>query len=167
MANGMCVRLKSLKGFEAFAAVFKHGTRFAYRGISAFVVFRAPGRHNADSTDATTTNDAEPIHVSGASVTLYFGVTAKKRTRPAVLRNRVKRLLRESLRHSVRRLLEHSQTLEEFTCIERLVLVCNIIPERPTMLRLQMLTPLVERILKQVLAHAKRKFSPTLIQQQP
>jgi len=166
MADGVRVRLESLKGSEAFAAVFKHGTRFAYRGITAFVVFRAPERQNAGSADAPTTNSAEQIHAMGVPVTLHFGVTAKKRTRPAVLRNRIKRLLRESLRHSIRRLLEHSQHLEGFACIERLVLVCNIIPERPTMLRLQALAPLVERILKQALAHVAQQHAPTPTQQQ-
>lgn len=92
---------------------------------------------------ATTTNTIK-------SFSIHFGVTAKKRTRPAVLRNRIKRLLRESLRAAI---LLHPQAAQ---AIEAIVLVCNAVPDKPQLLPLENVLAPVERIIKDAVKHHKR-----------
>lgn len=118
--NTKMMRLYPLKGYNAFGRVFEEGRRFANGSITTLVVFRKP-----DSTEHGTA--------------LHYGVTAKRRTRPAVLRNRIKRLLRESLRHVVQ---EYSEAGEELP-IQELVLVWNAIPRKSSLLRLRTVLPAV------------------------
>ncbi len=141
-----------LKGFQAFDAVFRHGARFAYRGVTAFVLFEdvlakaqksSPEDHALQNIYAhyqryssrSTSNDE-------ASHALLVGVSAKRRTRPAVMRNRIKRLLRTSIHQTIQREGQRSRG------IAAMVLICNIIPEKPSLLMLDEIAPLVRRIIQ-------------------
>ncbi len=151
------LRLQSLKGFEAFGTAMSKGQRFSARGITAFVVFRSPAP-----------NDAE----FSAPQTVFFGVTMKKRTRPAVLRNRIKRLLRESLRLALQQKKQDKKhdknNLRNTTTVkngeqsqeifESIVLVCNNIPEKPNLLRLEDVLPAVKNILKRAREYYKEHY---------
>jgi ribonuclease P protein component len=135
--------LVSLKGHEAFDGVFKQGVRFAHRGMTGFVRFRT-----ADASQQTQTQTTQ---------TILFGVTAKKRTRPAVLRNRIKRLLRESLRRAFAQ-MSARQRAEAFAAIDAIVLICNAIPERAAMIGLEHTAYPVERIIKDALRARQAQF---------
>lgn len=139
--------LESLKGFEAFGAVFQTGTRFAYRGMTAFVHFRSVAQTTVQTKDERAVERVDEHGHGMRRMTLRFGVTAKKRTRPAVLRNRIKRLLRESLRIALLR------RPEAVRIIEAIVLVCNVIPEKPQLLRLENVLAPVERIVQNAIKH--------------
>lgn len=142
------VHLVSLKGFEAFQDVLSRGKRFTSQGITGFVLFKPATEAGSDL----------------ASNTIYFGVTAKKRTRPAVMRNRIKRLLRESLRLSIKKNLPRKPTqkiqvpVQEM--VEAIVLIGMYIPEKPQMLHLQDVLPGVQTILKRAKEYYHKQYTP-------
>jgi ribonuclease P protein component len=160
---------------NAFADVFEHGARFPHRGITGFVCLRTDKSESAANTDnpneyllpTTTQRLNAQAHAYGMTLSdgmilsaqehgqkhiIEFGVTAKRRTRPAVLRNRIKRLLRESLRLAVTR------QPEAFEAIERIVLVCTTIPEHSRTLGLAEIAASVERIITNAISvHRKRQ----------
>ncbi len=129
------MRLHPLKGYNAFGHVFEAGRRFANGSVTALVVF-----HDPDSTQAE-------------QQILRFGVTARKRTRPAVLRNRIKRLLRESLRQIIE---EYSQA-GKVPPFRELVLVWNAIPRKSSLLRLRMVLPAVRDTLDRATRHYRKE----------
>ena len=132
--------LRPLKGHNAFDVVFRHGARFAYRGVTAFILFREI------LTPELLAKEPALMRLVDAkkdfTQTLIVGVSSKRRTRPAAMRNRIKRLLRASV-HEVAQ-------LERVSCggIAAMVLICNIIPETPSLLGLGDVLPLVRRIFQ-------------------
>lgn len=140
-----------------FDAVFTHGSRFAYRGITSFILFR----HALDTETAAHDPKLDKFRTSSPQ-TLFVGVTAKRRTRPAVVRNRIKRLLRVSVRNVAQRFLASiTHHNNHIVSIVAIVLVCHIIPERPSLLRLSDIQPLVERIFHNAY-RSLRSMSPSL-----
>ncbi|TAE29284.1 MAG: hypothetical protein EAZ92_06785 [Candidatus Kapaibacterium sp.] len=141
-----------LKGFQAFDAVFRHGARFAYRGVTAFVLFddvlakaqkSSPDDHALQHISANYQQHSSVITGNDTlSHALLVGVSAKRRTRPAVMRNRIKRLLRTSIHQTIQREGQLSRG------IAAMVLICNIIPEKPSLLVLDEIAPLVGRIVQ-------------------
>jgi ribonuclease P protein component len=132
--------LQPLKGHNAFDVIFRHGARFAYRGVTAFIVFReilTPELLAAEPALMRLVDAKKECRH-----TLVIGVSSKRRTRPAAVRNRIKRLLRASV-HEV---VQH----ERVSCdgVAAMVLICNIIPEKPSMLGLGDVLPLVRRIFQ-------------------
>lgn len=136
------MRLQPLKGYDAFGNVFRTGRRFSNGKLTALVVFRPP----VSASAAYTAGTAEQQIV-------YFGVTARKRTRPAVLRNRIKRLLRESMRQIAR---EHNCATSSPFC--ELVLVWNAVPSRPSLLRLATVLADVREVLDRATDYYRREY---------
>ena len=132
--------LRPLKGHNAFDVVFRHGARFAHRGITAFILFREFLTPELLAAEPALTRLVEATNA--ANTTLIVGVSSKRRTRPAAMRNRLKRLLRASV-HEVAQ-------VERISCdgIAAMVLICNIIPDKPSLLGLGDVLPLVRRIFQ-------------------
>lgn len=81
------IKLKPIKGFKAFSKAFGAGRKFHEKNLLASIVFGNP--KDVESDD----------NAMGEDRYLYFGVSIGKKTaRRAVVRNRIKRLMRESLR---------------------------------------------------------------------
>lgn len=132
--------LYPLKGFQAFDAIFRHGERFAYRGVTAFILFE--NRCTPDFVGQTPALGHITKVWEKDGNALIVGVSAKRRTRPAAMRNRVKRLLRAAAHLVIEREGQSSHG------IVAMVLVCNIIPAKPSLLRLDEVLPLVRRIIQ-------------------
>lgn len=142
------VQLISLKGFEAFQDVLSRGKRFTSQGITGFVLFKTDLSNSPKSPRST----------------IHFGVTAKKRTRPAVMRNRIKRLLRESLRLSLKknppRKPAHKSQVPVQEIVEAIVLIGMYVPEKPQLLHLHDVLPGVQTILKRAKDYYHKQYSP-------
>jgi ribonuclease P protein component len=124
------MRLRPLKGYDAFGNVFRTGRRFSNGKATAMVVFRPP------------ISVSEPAIAITEQQIVYFGVTARKRTRPAVLRNRIKRLLRES----IRQIADEQHRTKPFPFRE-IVVVWNAVPSRPSLLGLETVLEAVRDVL--------------------
>jgi ribonuclease P protein component len=153
----MMVRVRPLKGFEAFSAVFRRGIKFSAGKLSAFFVFVPLPR--AEDTGSVLLPE---------EWTISCGVTTKKGTRPAVLRNRIKRLLRESLRTTFADFPRHSQPNEVGIRVMRsiemmpqtAIIVWHDIPKHPQRLRQADVQEAVSILYDKILRHCRSAQYP-------
>ena len=131
------MRLQPLKGYNAFGHVFETGKRFAGGSVTAFTVF------------------GDPAKTVQKQQLLRFGVTARKRTRPAVLRNRIKRLLRESLRQ----IAHDYDRAGEVLPFQEIVLIWNAVPRKPSLLRLHAVLPAVRDVVDRATRYYRKEYS--------
>lgn len=148
------VRIAPLKGHGTFDVIFEHGARFAYRGVTGFILFR----HTLAALEKSSVLDIAKFATIPPN-TVLVGVGAKRRTRPAAMRNRVKRILRAAVQNALWNV--HAMPFyaenEPFP-IAAIVLICNIIPDKPSLLHLMEIQPLVERIFQ----NAERNYRSKL-----
>lgn len=138
------MRLQPLKGYGAFGTVFATGRRFSIGSATAIVVF------NDGAAQAM-----EHRKTDGTQQIVYFGVTARKKTRPAVLRNRIKRLLRESVRLLAN---EYRQSDKAFP-FRAFVFVWNAVPARPSLLHLRTVLPAVRTLVEKAARYYEHEHS--------
>lgn len=138
------MHLQPLKGYGAFGTVFGTGQRFSNGSATAIVVFRSGEKEGIEHI--------QPEHTQQI---VYFGVTARKKTRPAVLRNRIKRLLRQSVRLLA---AEYRQSGKSFP-FRAFVLVWNAVPAHPSLLHLQTVLPTVRILMEKALRYNERERS--------
>lgn len=127
----MLMVVRPLKGYGSFDKVIRQGHKVFHRGIVAFV--------RLIPEDEQKDMPADRI--------LHLGVTCKKRTRPAVMRNRIKRLMRESMRNLCRSPHLGPQFWSDWP-VQELVLVWTAIPPHPRLLRLSEVESAVEAVLR-------------------
>lgn len=138
------MHLQPLKGYDAFGTVFRTGQRFSSGSATAMVVF-----------SGGVQQDATGIETEGEQQIVYFGVTARKRTRPAVLRNRIKRLLRESVRLVA---LEYQQ-VDKPLPFRAFVIIWNAVPACPSLLHLRIVLPAVRILMEKAVRYYGREHS--------
>ena len=124
----MAVTLRTIKGYDSFSKVFQSGKRFRFNSANAAVIFSDAKKTNCDFQH-----------------TIYYGVSVGKKTaKKAVIRNRIKRLMRESFRISVKNL-----EIEKIIVIEKIVFTYYFAPLHPMQIKLQDVLPAVKNILEQ------------------
>ncbi len=123
------IKLKPLKGKKLFDELFKSGKRVNYKECSA-VYLESKQINNPKSN----------------RIIFYAVIISKKVAKKAVLRNRVKRLLRESLRMA----FKEDENL--FENLNQIALLWKAVPEKPYMLKLWDVYPTVREILYQIKA---------------
>jgi ribonuclease P protein component len=122
------LRIAPLKGHEAFPKVFKKSRKFTEKDAVLFVQFR--------TQDEIQSGEIAPV---------FLGVTIRKKTaKSAVMRNRVKRLLRVALRNVLKEITETHGQLPFQACIA----VWQRVPERPMQLRLAHVEPVIRQLAK-------------------
>ena len=125
------IELKPIKGFNSFSLVFKAGKKF-YDGelLSVFV------KYESDSETALISNCSDEL-------TFYYGVTAgKKFNKKAVVRNRVRRLLRES----IRKIFSERYVMLEHPPFKYAVFSWRNAPKHPSLISLNDVFPSVEKV---------------------
>lgn len=122
--------VRPIKGFEAFSDAYRSGRR-----VSAGLLLLS-----------VTLRSRTPLTVEPDVV--LIGVTVSKRmAKKAVVRSRIRRLLREALRFSVR---EHALEIER-AAIATIVAIVRSAPSHPALIALEDIQPLVEQLLLRVL----------------
>ena len=137
----MRVCCKPIKGYNSFSAVFKAGQKLKTEQIFCSVVFNG-------------NTEIDKIH------TIYYGVSiSKKIAKKAVVRNRVKRLLRESVR-----LLLKEFEARDLIFINSIILIWQIAPKHSSEISLDCVLPAVKNILEQASYLYKKKNKNKVLQ---
>ncbi|MFN3781815.1 MAG: ribonuclease P protein component [Candidatus Kapaibacteriota bacterium] len=122
----MKFRLESIRRKKEFEHLFSNGIRISHDKLRAIILFK-------NETELCT----EKYKI------LYAVYVSKKATKKSVVRNRIKRLLRESLR-----LLARTEMVEKINVIKYLYLNWTSAPRRPCEIRLYDVFPLVHSIVE-------------------
>jgi len=129
----MLVYCKPIKGHNTFSNTFKKGKKIKTKGLFCSVVL------NDNIADDKT-------------YVIYYGVTISKKTaKKSVIRNRVKRLLRES----VRLLLKELET-SKLISINTIILIWQLAPKHPKEISLNNVMPAVKNIFEQAFCLHKK-----------
>jgi ribonuclease P protein component len=143
------IQLKPLKGKKRFDELFKKGIRF--KGNDCMAVVKPISLSVIpDSECVETGNPITPLIIfpTGSGIrfrTIFFAVSiSKKNAKKAVVRNRVKRLMRESLRQ----LLSEKAFL--FEKIEEIALIWRNAPDNPKFINLNDVKPAVAKLMMNI-----------------
>lgn len=96
--DGLTVKLKSIKGFDAFTRIYLNAKKIHSQNIS--LAYTNPNKALLinRNLNLTKTHNININNNLNNNINIYFGVTiGKKNTKKAVCRNRVKRLLRQAI----------------------------------------------------------------------
>lgn len=133
------LKLTPIKGKKTFEKIFAESKKFKSDSINAFIRFRSFLPNNED-----------------LQINIYFAVSvSKKISKKAVVRNRIKRLLRESLRYAI----IQPYFCENIVCIEDIVLIWRIPIQSPKLIKLNDVVPELFEILKSAINHYKEKLN--------
>ncbi len=134
------IPIVSLKGASSFAATMRTGKRFTHGNITAVVIFRLQANENKN----------EPVNV---------GVSIRKKTaKKATMRNRVKRLLRVSVREIFSE-FEDLEYCSEGCIFERMIVFCNSAPKIPSLINLNDILPDVRNVLTAAFEYYKQRLN--------
>jgi len=126
--------IKPLKGKKHFSDVYKQGISFYDKPLKAIVCFKARPCFEIESDDDEA---------------VYLGVAVSKRTaKKAVVRNRIKRLLRESIRHVVSERGDQS-----ILDLQSIILLWYYAPAKPAMITLKDVLPVVKKVFDRISDH--------------
>ena len=116
-------RLKPLKGKLKVENLLKNGRRFHLREATAIIIFKQ------------SPSQFELIN--------FLVTISKKIAKKAVIRNRVKRLLRESLR-------QIDKDGISLNCMEQIFLIWKIAPTHPKLIKLNDVLPVVHKLIRKI-----------------
>lgn len=122
----------SVKGKTNFLSIYRNGKRFYKSSCRAVVVYR-------------TEDDS--------SETLYLAVSISKKTaKKAVVRNRIKRLLRESIR-----IILNEKDDGRLSPIKKMIISWHSAPKHPALIQLSDVLPVVQDVFFQAEKHIMKK----------
>lgn len=134
------IPIVSLKGASSFAATMRTGKRFTHGNITVVIIFRLQANENKN----------EPVCV---------GVSIRKKTaKKATMRNRVKRLLRVSVRQVLCE-FEESGCFSHGGSFERMIVFCNSAPKIPSLIHLNDILPDVRNVLTAAFEYYKQRIN--------
>jgi ribonuclease P protein component len=137
--------LKPLKGRKKFAALFNSGSRFSEKEASAVVCFRK-------GEDIHDTDDEIRF------IEIFYAVGVRKKVaKKAIVRNRLKRLLRESLRQ----LFKEEKAKEFAEAFEIIYLSWNAAPSHHKLIGLKDVFPKVKDLLLKAYKSGQSKGTKT------
>ncbi len=136
------LKLSPIKGKKTFEKIFAQAKKFRSDSINAFICFRSYLPNNENIT-----------------VNIYYAVSvSKKIAKKAVVRNRIKRLLRESLRYSI----IQPFFCENFILIENIVLIWRKPILSPGHIRLNDVIPELFEVLKSAINYYTEKVNDSV-----
>ena len=136
------IKLKSLKGYNCFDFVFKVGRKIS----------------NQDALMIVSKKNIEQLAHKNIEIvgekTIFFGVTVpKKIAKKAVMRNRIKRLLRVSI-------IQYFNSIpNQDIQLKYLIFVWRQVPKHPALINLNDVYPTVEGLLNKYLKINKNGFA--------
>ena len=153
----MAVQLHSIKGYNSFRKIYDVGMRFRSNNASATVVFAGfsgtikptVGISNSENSIEKNNESNSETYCDECKHIIYYGVTvSKKVAKKAVIRNRIKRLMRESLR-----IVAKEIEIKKLLPIEKIIISYYSAPKHPMQISLKNVLPAVKSLLKQAYLH--------------
>jgi ribonuclease P protein component len=138
--------LSPIKGKKNFERLFRTGKRFFQDSASAIVVFKAIQERNELSGNDSDGTSLESQAVRIALKLNYAVVVSKKTAKKAVVRNRIKRLMRESIRV----VAHESAFLNALSSIDSIVLMWRHAPKMPSQIGLNYVLPQVQALFASI-----------------
>lgn len=132
-------KLESLKGKNRFSLVYENGRKVYEKNTLAFIA-STPSACNADK-------GSDLPHIIRFAV-----VIGKKASKKAVVRNRVKRLMRESIKQS----LDELQVTNNIEIIGSMIFIRKTAPKHPKLIGLKQVKPEIFSIFNSYFEHAAR-----------
>jgi ribonuclease P protein component len=122
------IKIMPVKGHEVFSKIFSEGKKFGNAQLLSVFIF---------------SNSDLKIRQKDKNDVFYFGVTCpKKKAKKAVVRNRIKRLLRVSINKICKdRFADQNQF-----CFKYAVFIWNEAPKHPMLIGLEDVMPKVEKV---------------------
>lgn len=134
------ITIKPIKGVKAFSDAIKNSKRFRSEKAIAYVCFY----HNSDLTSDCKEQNSTFI--------LNYGIIlSKKIIKKAVVRNRIKRLIRESLRIIAR------ENGEQLTNVKSIILSWNRNPMHPKLIKLDEVLSEIRDLINKILIYISSK----------
>ena len=137
------VHLQSIKGTKDFKLIYNTGKRFRSDYVGAIIIFN----NQLNNKKSINTNDT----ADNEYTLKYAVIVGKRNVSKAVMRNRLKRLLRESIRI----LSKEFDSL--MLRIDKIILSYNTALVHSRQIKLQEIMPAVEDILKQAFFYYETK----------
>ncbi len=132
----MIIKIKPIKGVKAFTNAIKNSRKFRSEKATAYVCFNENINFNGNYDG-----------VKDIFFLSYGIILSKKLLKKAVVRNRIKRLIRESLRIIT---IEYNEQLK---IIKTLVLSWNRNPMHPKLINLDEVKTEMRILINKILAH--------------
>lgn len=121
--------IKSIKGKKNFEKIFSTARRFYEKEAAAFVTYCKQ----------------ETVNEQSSVITFNYAVAVrKKNAKKAVVRNRIKRLMRESINIIIR----DYQIREKLTNIDSVVFVWSNCPVHPKLINLHQVKPVILKLME-------------------
>ncbi len=137
--------LKPLKGRKNFAALFNSGSRFSEKEVSAVIDFR-----QINSISGSDNNEL--------TFEVFYALGVRKKVaKKAIIRNRLKRLMRESLKQ----IFKDSEGYELAEMFQTVYLSWNIAPSHHKLIGLNDVYPKIKDILIKSCKTGQRKGKRT------
>lgn len=131
--------IKSLKGYNAFSKVIANGKRIKYNEIVSFFVFK--------DSELSLLKSSNPY-------VFYYGVTSSKKVnKKAVIRNRIKRLLRIAIR------VIYLKDKDKYNQIKYAIFMYNKSIPYSNYISLTEIIPLVENIMNKAIEFKNKNLS--------
>lgn len=133
-------RLQSIKGKKDFDLVFKNAKKFFEKDAAAFVCYKS-----AEILAQVAGDDI--INIS------YAVTVRKKMAKKAVVRNRIKRLLRVSFRQVFDEIAAKGQE----SAMSHIVIVWQNAPKHPGLINLDIVLPVARKLINRANNHYMKK----------
>lgn len=131
------VAIKSVKGYNAFSKIISNGKKFKSDDIFMTVIY---------------TGSDFSLQKSSEVGTVYYGVSSPKKLNPkAIVRNRIKRLLRVSIRKCI------NQNPDYANFLKYIILIYNKKIQHPGLIKLKDIEPKVNKIINKSIDHKMKE----------
>jgi|JI81AbrownRNA_FD_contig_31_726843_length_856_multi_4_in_0_out_0_2 ribonuclease P protein component len=143
------MKIAPLKGTAAFARTMRSGKRFTEQSITAIVTFRR-------SSTGADSSLVESDIVESVDAVITLGVSIRKKTaKKATVRNRAKRLLRQSVRIVVGELEKYGE-FAVCNSFDRVILFCNSAPATASQMHIEDILGDVRAVFRAAIEYSQK-----------